>query len=414
MIKRSTWHLRVGAVVLAWLTAALVAGILALTHDVSTWLLVHLLLLGAVSNAILVWSSHFSAAMLRLPESGRARDESARLVLFNVGAVAVVVGMTLIDRPELAWAIVIAGGAVVGEVVIWHAIDLIRRLRRALPSRFGATIRYYVVAALFLPFGILIGVLLAPADLSEERSAQLVLAHVSINVLGWMGLTVLGTLVTLWPTMLHTQVADGSERSARRALPVLGLGVAVLASGALLGSRALAVVGLACYLAGIVVVGVPRVRETRRRRPRTYATWSVMLALVWFVASVVTLGIILATASDWEAADELAEALAAPLLIGFAAQLLLGALSFLIPVVLGGGPTIARRTNATFDRLAVVRLVLVNGGLLLSLLPIDERLGQVPAMVVLAGLASFLPLAVTAVVQSRRPSGYTVASSPTT
>lgn len=170
-MRRASWHLRVGAVVMAWLLAALVAGVVALSHAVSMWLLVHLLLLGAVSNAILVWSGHFSAAMLRLPDAPGRRGEVARLALFNAGAVAVVVGMTAAEPIGSAWALVIAGGTVVGVVAAWHAAGLVRRMSRSLPSRFGPTIRYYAVAAAFLPVGVVIGVLLAADDLTEAAAA---------------------------------------------------------------------------------------------------------------------------------------------------------------------------------------------------------------------------------------------------
>ena len=70
-MKRTPWHVRTGAIVLAWLAVSAVAAAWSLVGDVSHWLLVHLLLLGAVSNAILVWSSHFAAALLRLPDTGR-------------------------------------------------------------------------------------------------------------------------------------------------------------------------------------------------------------------------------------------------------------------------------------------------------------------------------------------------------
>ncbi len=44
-----------------------------------------------------------------------------------------------------------------------------------------------------------------------------------VNLLGWIGLTVLGTLVTLWPTMLRTQMADNAESASEHALPVLSV-----------------------------------------------------------------------------------------------------------------------------------------------------------------------------------------------
>jgi nitrite reductase (NO-forming) len=41
--------------------------------------------------------------------------------------------------------------------------------------------------------------------------------------------------------------------------------------------------------------------------------------------------------------------LVTPLAAGFAAQVVLGAMSFLVPVVLGGGPAIVRGTQARLE-----------------------------------------------------------------
>lgn len=54
--SRSSWHLRAGSVVVAWLVAVLVIAHVHPFVPGSRWLLVHLLVLGAASNAILIWS----------------------------------------------------------------------------------------------------------------------------------------------------------------------------------------------------------------------------------------------------------------------------------------------------------------------------------------------------------------------
>src|SRR5699024_9857941 len=82
--------------------------------------------------------------------------QTARLWLLNLGVATVVAGMMV---PW--WPAVLAGGSVVGAVVVWHGIALAVRMRRALPSRFASTVRYYVVAAGFLPLGAAAGILLA-------------------------------------------------------------------------------------------------------------------------------------------------------------------------------------------------------------------------------------------------------------
>ncbi|STZ43643.1 hypothetical protein [Mycolicibacterium gilvum] len=53
-MKRSNWHLRAGSVVLGWLVALVMAAIAHPYIALSNWLLIHLLGLGAASNAILI------------------------------------------------------------------------------------------------------------------------------------------------------------------------------------------------------------------------------------------------------------------------------------------------------------------------------------------------------------------------
>ena len=258
-----------------------------------------------------------------------------------------------------------------------------------------------MAASTLLLLGICLGVVLALHDLDDDAHARVALAHVALNVLGWMGLTVLGTLVTLWPTMLHTQVVDGAERASRRALPVLITAIVATVSLALTGNQLLTALGLTCYLAGLVIAGRPLVKETLRRRPSTYATWSVCLGIVWFVVTLAVLTVVVAFAPTWAAAADVADHLAVPLLVGFGAQVLLGALSYLIPVVLGGGPAAARLTIAALDTGARTRLVLINTGVLAFTLPLPTALRTALGLAGLAAMAAFLPLVVRAVLSRR-------------
>lgn len=390
-LSRSTWHLRAGAIVGAWLLAVLVVAVAHPFVPASRWLLVHLLLLGAASNAILIWSSHFAAALLHLPGEQGRRGDAARLITFNAGAVAVVAGML-----AQHWTVVLSGGIVVAVAAGWHAAALLRRMRRALPSRFGVTVRYYVASGVLLPAGVALGVVMARGGLADAVHARVVVAHSVVNLLGWIGLTVVGTLITLWPTMLRTRVADSAERAARHGLPVLLAGVGIAAEGSLAGSRPLLAAGALVYLGGLAVAGRTLLDPLRRRPPASFATWSVLAGLAWFAGSLVALTAWVTTAPDWVAAAERAGWLTAPLLAGFAAQVLLGALSYLLPVVIGGGPHVVRAANTVFDRAWPARVTAANTGLLVSVLPVPSLVRVLASVVVLVALASFLPLAVRA------------------
>jgi nitrite reductase (NO-forming) len=357
----------------------------------SPWLLVHLLLLGAVTNAIFVWSSHFADAMLRRRATARSRRwEAFRIAALNAGVLAVVAGMV-----TSAWVLTLLGSVVVGGAAAAHGITLALHARAALASRFGSTVRYYVYASLALPVGAGLGAALA-RDPVEPWHGRLVVAHVTLNLLGWIGLTVMGTLVTLWPTMLRTRIAEGAERVARQALPILVGSVVVAVAGALGGLQELAATGVAAYLAGVLWAVRPLSKVARTKPPSAYATWSVMAAVIWLMGSLLGLVTVLVISPTWRLVTDRLGLLIIPLAAGFAAQILLGALSFLVPVVLGGGPTILRGTQARLDRGSPLRAALINTGLLVCIMPVPSEVRVWVAILVAGAFATFLPLLVSA------------------
>ena len=167
-------------------------------------------------------------------------------------------------------------------------------------------------------------------DPLEPWHRRLVVAHVSLNLLGWIGLTVMGTLVTLWPTMLRTRIAAGVECVARQVLPILVCSVLIAAAGALAGLQAPAAAGVAGYLGGVLWATLPLARVARAKAPSAYTTWSVMAAVIWLIASVLGLFTVLVTSATWQLVTERLWLLIIPLAAGFAAQVLLGALSSLV------------------------------------------------------------------------------------
>src|SRR5262245_27723904 len=164
--------------VVIWLGLAV---LVALAHPFvqdSRWLMVHLVVLGAVTHSIMVWSVHFADALLRTrPDLEARRRQSWRLGLLASGTALVLVGV-----PTAIWPLTVLGAGAVCAAVAWHAAMLVVRLRTALPGRFRITVRYYVVAAACLPVGGLFGVLLArgPADPWHDR---LLVAHTMTNLL---------------------------------------------------------------------------------------------------------------------------------------------------------------------------------------------------------------------------------------
>jgi len=197
--------------------------------------------------------------------------------------------------------------------------------------------------------------------------------------------------------MLRTRIDERAEDHARQALPLFGGTLAVILAGCLTGSRGITVAGLLAYLGTLVRWALVLVRTARRRRPHDIATVSVALALGWLVVAVVEVIVIVARTEGWQGADDAYGIVAATVAVGFAAQLLTGALSYLVPSVLGGGPSVVRAGQAWFGRFGAARLAVVNGGLLLGLLPVPPTVRLACVVLVLVALAAFVPLTFAAI-----------------
>jgi nitrite reductase (NO-forming) len=98
------------------------------------WPALHLVLLGAVTNAIIVWSEHFAAALLRTPASSE-RAALASVLALNLAVLTVLAGV------HVAWpALTVAGACLLAVVVVAHALSLTTRIRRSLAARLGGTV----------------------------------------------------------------------------------------------------------------------------------------------------------------------------------------------------------------------------------------------------------------------------------
>ncbi len=372
---------------LGWLLLAVVITGIHRFVPAATWLMVHLVLLGALTHAAMVWSEHFAHTLLRTRITDtHERVQTVRIVTLLVGTTLVLVGV-----PTKVWAITVVGATIVGLAIGWHGWVLWRALRRALPNRFRIVSHYYLAAALCLPVGAGFGATLA-RNLGDEWHGRLLLAHTLTNLLGWIGLTVTGTLITLWPTMLRTRMDDRAERFARQALPLLLGALGVIDAGALGGWRWVSVVGIAAYVAGLAWWGRALVAPIRQAWPREYAPASVGAATVWGAGTLVSIAVLVAMAPDWPTITDRYPTLAGVAVVGFACQLLLGALSYLVPSLMGGGPAAVRAAHAWVDRWGAWRILVVNAGLALYLVSTASWVRVAVSGVVVAGLVTFLPL----------------------
>ncbi|WP_237233676.1 multicopper oxidase domain-containing protein [Rothia nasisuis] len=385
---RASWHRKASKPVSFWMFALF---IVLMTHrwiPQSLWLMVHMVTLGLITNSILIWSQHFTEALLkhRLPDSARP-VQLVRIYSLNVSMILLMVGVVFNLFP-----LTLIGSTGVGAVVAWHGLALLQQMRASLPARFGVTIRYYVAAAWLLPVGATFGALLAYDALPALWYGRLLLAHEAVNVLGFVGITVVGTLLTLWPTMLRTVMVPDAVTRSVQALAGMGAGLGITTAGALTGLTWLATTGLLLYAVALVLVGVLMVRTTRTKKPADYPTLSVASGMIWLLTGVLWAAYLVAT-SDFNSLT--LRPVTPVLVVGFLVQVLLGAMSYLLPARMGGGPKAVREATREFNRFAAGRIVMVNLSLLIFVLPVAVTGSLIRTLASLVGvftLFAFIPL----------------------
>ena len=378
-MARSSRRPRMDRVTTVWMLLALAAAMVAIaTRNVlpqTWWTTIHLVTLGVLTNGIMQWSWFFARSLLRLPLQNKhaGRDSTVRSMAFNVALVGLIASMWL-----AATYVVVAFATVLGAVVAWHGLALVSAMRQALGSRFAPLLRFYVAAAGFFVIGCAIAGFLsvaltdphAPTWLSDVQDG-LALAHVIVMGLGWIGLSIVGTLVTLGPTVMRTRMDDSAAPSAMRALPWLAGSVLASAAAILAGSLMCAGAFLSVFAICLAMwIAAPLVRGARRRGPREFPAWSMTFGLAWIGVGLVVLCVVLMASADAASARNSAMAWIPLIGAGGFAQLFIGALSYLLPVVVGGGPSALRMGIWVIETYAPARLAVRNGALVLLALTV--------------------------------------------
>lgn len=405
---RRTTQIKRNAGVVAWIFTALVllAGKYAqLWPNLDAWAPLHAALLGALGSAITIWSAHFADTLLHRPAWGGALMLNGRLGLHSLGAALVITGVCINSQIVIG-----VGASCVAVSATLGVVAMVVQKRRAVAARMAALVDYYICSLSYLMVGALAGWSIKYFDFKGQAawSNRMYLAHVPIMVLGVLGITVLGTLVVLWPTMLRTKMEPVAPRQAQRALPGLALAVAVIAFSGLW--RPLAGIGALLYLLSAAAVVAPLWRTGARKGVTNYAGLSTAAALAWLAWCVIRLGVGVSYAANDDAARAVAHSLRLAVVSGFALQILLAALSFLTPVMLGGGPAMSRLTHAIMDRYTWWRITTINLCLALACLPLPPAVRGVTGLsAALAGAYFFV--AAGQAIQARRK-GDTSAAPP--
>ncbi|MDX1620463.1 MAG: hypothetical protein R3320_05700 [Nitriliruptorales bacterium] len=326
------------------------------------WVAIHLFTLGVLTPLVATFSLHFGAGVLN------ADRASTRWVLLGLAGGA---AMVLVGLPG-GWPWLIAIGATIASVAVFVAYLQLRRMRKGTEQdRFRFVVRGYERAHGAFLHGALLGALLGIGVLPGEWYWGVRLAHLHVNVLGWAGVTLLATLVFFGPTVFRTKIADGAEEGARTAVRVGATAVTVAAAAliatgfggaAATASRLVAAVAIAAFLAGAVVVVRPVLAASRRAWERSLSTLFIRDAAIWFCLGI-AIDVAAVASGTWRWLDPAGLAV----LVGGLVTAILGAVTYMAPMVLVVGADPRRRlrerieagasTRAWVMRLSVAALV---------------------------------------------------------
>jgi nitrite reductase (NO-forming) len=155
-------------------------------------------------------------------------------------------------------------------------------------------------------------------------SPHLRAAHVTVNLLGLVGLTIIGTLPFFAATVVRSRMAP--RATPRRVVAVVGWQALATAVASVHGVAAAGLLAYACGIAGVLaLVPTPTGRQLRWAGPRLVALWAG--AAWWAVALVAAAG----------SGDGLAGRWLWVLVVAGYGQILWGSLAYLLPMLRGGG-----------------------------------------------------------------------------
>ncbi|OKL49622.1 hypothetical protein BSR29_01295 [Boudabousia liubingyangii] len=332
------------------------------------WTAVHLFTLGVIGTNILTWSAHFTQALARggkIPNRGQAW----RLAGHQTGAIITVIGM-LLGNPHVA----LTGVVILLGVWTWHALVLLRASKVVFAGPLTFLARYYVWA--FASLIVAVSLAAWPAwrlakgtDLGALGNT-LVLAHVFLNLLGFVGITLATTLVTFGPTVMRTKMVPQARPLATRMLPLLVLTMVLSAAGAVASywtawALRLSLWALVAYLIFFILgILLPLVWAAVQKPLDEFPAYLMFAGLIWLTVAlsiwaVRLAGVLLAGQAS---GTHVRSALSGGIiwfLFGIA-QVIAGSLAYLLPVMRGGGPAAARYSNAWIGQHGLLRVILLN------------------------------------------------------
>lgn len=342
----------------AWLALSFVLGLAILVGlirgtPLPPWVrLVHVhgALVGGVAQMILGAFLAFIPPLLMT--GGKQRDSHPVLFLaINTAAVGMLAGFWLQQHVVVG----LAGFLVVGAF-LWLARDAWAQARGSLNAP-PLNLWYYAAALLALFAGLAAGETMA-LRLAQQSYGYVRLAHIHLNLIGFVTIVIVGTMHNLLPTVLNTPLF--SPRLARIVFVLIPLGTVVLIIGFMNASVPVELAGGVILLTGAVLYAINIGRTWFAGSHKGGAAADHLLIGTFFLLFAILLGILVGLNS-----------LSSPplmpygtlhliaythmMLVGFVVNTIMGALSHLIPITVAVGRVSSNKKRKPYlDRLTAI------------------------------------------------------------
>ncbi|MDO4928392.1 MAG: hypothetical protein Q3976_04945 [Corynebacterium sp.] len=360
---RRQWHTGIAALLIFWLFwAGLMQLLYNLGLEISWWLRIHSFTIAVIATAIMAYSAHFAEALSR-KSAGSHRGLAIRILLLNFGFVLLVCGRTGDQFTTLS----LAGSLVIAASFSAHGYDLYQARRHQFATKNIRSVSYYITAVVLLVFAICASV---SATYTIDGYTAWIAIHSRTMIWGFVWCTIIGTLITFYPTIAKAKISPTALARIPRALTIHVFGLALYGAGQLVASSVLGGLGLSLVAIASVLILYPALRETNSKGAA--GSTQIQFAIAWMVIALLADAFMHFHGQD----PRMTFLWLLPVLLGCGiVPLILAVLGFTIPALRGGGPEIinqARSRAATAWRLRMV-LTLIGGILVLfqPLVPID-------------------------------------------
>lgn len=363
---RGRWHTIVFGLISVWLVCGIALVIASnFGATIAWWAIVHSFTLGVVTTAILTYSLHFAEALTRQPTSSY-QPIMVRISLVQVGLIVL-----LLDTTTGTWSMLSDIGATLVTIVVgWHLWVIFRMLRTSLSTNFAATVPFYLAALAFLITAVVVAVV---ASHGVGDYTRMIAIHSRLTIWGFAWLTVLGTIMTLLPTLTSTKIPPQVMKRCTFAL-ALHSGGLIAACGFYAASwNTWAGISQLFMVVAAVLIMQPLLAGIFAKNQRLRAAAiSVMAGVIWLVALCAADAVCVGLGQETR---EITRALAPAFLGAGLLQLVTGVLLHLLPTLRGGGNHVVTAARQYADLGGWARLGLINFGAVLTLISPS----QVPA-----------------------------------